>query len=194
MSPPNSSYIYDPPLQHCPIPAPYKQIQKSHSKTKIQTTSMVFHLNNYLVSLSLLLATTTSSPIVSTKAIIPRQDGSCDPTLNGADCPAGNCCSFWGFCGKGEPWCGSIKVTCDPHNHPQCPSGMCCSQAGLCGNGPEYCPVPPGPGCGSGPECPAGLCCSKWGFCGTGPEYCPVPNGCGSGPDFVARSGDSVVF
>ncbi|KAK9766761.1 hypothetical protein K7432_003922 [Basidiobolus ranarum] len=31
-------------------------------------------------------------------------DGTCG---NGIECPAGSCCSFWGFCGVGEGFCNA---------------------------------------------------------------------------------------
>jgi hypothetical protein len=56
---------------------------------------MIFYLNNYLIALGLLITAITSSPIAEIKALIPRQDGTCDPA--NPVCPPGACCSFWGY-------------------------------------------------------------------------------------------------
>ena len=74
-------------------------------------------------------------------------------------CPEGECCSKYGWCGKSKDHClieagcqsdfGKCKV--DDAKHKVSYNGQC------------------GPDKG---KCPKGLCCSKYGWCGTGQKYC----------------------
>jgi len=143
--------------------------------------------------------------------------GRCGVDNGNTDCPSGQCCSKYGWCGKGDAYCGNgcqeEYGICDKvefykphlistdrrcgvnHGNTDCPSGQCCSSYGWCGTSDKYC----GQGCqveygicnsnkpadyqtiyiyGScGPDndgkvCPSGTCCSKHGWCGTGSMYC----------------------
>ncbi|ORX76333.1 hypothetical protein BCR32DRAFT_183369, partial [Anaeromyces robustus] len=144
-------------------------------------------------------------------------DTSCGPDNGNTDCPAGQCCSKYGWCGTGDKYCGigcqekygicnsivesdhSKKIStdnrCGPDNgDTECPSGQCCSKYGWCGTGDKFCGI----GCQEeygicnsiiepvhiisnntrcGPDngnadCPSGQCCSTYGWCGTGSAYC----------------------
>lgn len=69
-------------------------------------------------------------------------------------CPDNSlCCSDWGYCGSGEQYCFSTRITYE--------DGESDGDAGTCGGG----------GVGDG-NCLDGNCCSKFGFCGTGELYC----------------------
>jgi len=81
-------------------------------------------------------------------------------------CPAGQCCSKYGWCGRSEKHC-LIESGC------QSEFGECktstqdtISTNGKCGE--KY------------GKCPEGKCCSKYGWCGTTSEYCDVSSGCQS--------------
>lgn len=65
-----------------------------------------------------------------------RQDGSCDKSH---PCAPGQCCSKWGYCGKGPAYCSNEIGACVDG---VCPKGLCCSRFNFCGSGPEYCPAP----------------------------------------------------
>jgi len=139
---------------------------------------MINPLKYIIIPLALLASPTFSSPITTEKSLTSRAgDGSC---TTAKDCPKGACCSHWGFCGYGSPWCDPPPPQCTWNT--DCAPGLCChSTLRTCGSGPEYCGPDPGH-CGPNNLCPPGLCCSVWGYCGTGPAYCPEPKGCGSGP------------
>lgn len=60
-----------------------------------------------------------------------------------ANCPAGSCCSQYGYCGTGSDYCNGstpppTTSNCGNTGAP-CASGQCCSQYGYCGTGPDYC-------------------------------------------------------
>ena len=104
----------------------------------------------YLLSITLyshleesrLFDTCLSAP----KAPVVVASGTCGSGQRGNGiCPqAGQCCSTWGYCGVGSPWCDTTGST------------------GTCGGGQR----------GNG-ICPqAGLCCSPYGYCGSGAAYC----------------------
>ncbi|KAJ1980487.1 hypothetical protein H4R35_001107 [Dimargaris xerosporica] len=119
-------------------------------------------------------------------------------TCTANECPAGLCCSKYGYCGTGADYCGDgckggactkpPTGLCNANN--PCPGNACCSQWGYCGTTAEYC----GAGCVSGPcwnggsgqcsktkPCPdASDCCSQFGYCGKTSEYCGA--GCQNGP------------
>ncbi|CAF0765172.1 unnamed protein product [Didymodactylos carnosus] len=114
-------------------------------------------------------------------------------------CPAGYCCSSYGFCGNtatycGGAWTGAVAAVgnCQVSG---CASGLCCSRYGYCGTGVDFCGGSVWQG-GSGGNCAAtgcaaGLCCSRYGYCGNTAEYCGgsgltgygncAASGCGSG-------------
>jgi len=151
------------------------------------------------------------------KSHIISTNGRCGVDNGNMDCPSGQCCSKYGWCGIGDVYCGvgcqEEYGTCEKtkfykphlistdrrcgvyHGDTDCPSGQCCSSYGWCGTSDKYC----GKGCqeeygmcnskkpdnyvtiytyGScGPDnggrvCPLGTCCSKHGWCGTGSIYC----------------------
>ena len=82
--------------------------------------------------------------------------GTCGSGVRGHGiCPdAALCCSAWGYCGTGSPWCDTTAPVPAP------------SSVGTCGGGQR----------GNG-ICPqTGLCCSAWGYCGTGAQYCTRRN------------------
>ena len=82
--------------------------------------------------------------------------GTCGSGVRGNGiCPdAALCCSAWGYCGTGSPWCDTTAPVPAP------------SSVGTCGGGQR----------GNG-ICPqTGLCCSAWGYCGTGAQYCTRRN------------------
>jgi len=90
------------------------------------------------------IATPVSNP--APKAPVMVASGTCGSGQRGNGiCPqAGQCCSTWGYCGVGSPWCDTTGST------------------GTCGGGQR----------GNG-ICPqAGLCCSPYGYCGSGAAYC----------------------
>lgn len=94
-----------------------------------------------------------ASTIAAASPQLLRRQGECTSSSN---CPSGQCCSKYGYCGTGADYCGGSSP----------PSG-----GNNCGN--------------TGAPCAAGQCCSQYGYCGTGPEYCgggsnPPPTG-GSG-------------
>ncbi|KAM3302444.1 chitin-binding lectin 1 [Capsicum chacoense] len=78
-------------------------------------------------------------------------EGQCGRQGSGKECPSGQCCSIWGFCGTGPAYCD--PDTCQS----QCKEP---ADPDLCGK------------LGDGKKCPSGECCNVWGWCGTGPDYC----------------------
>ena len=93
-------------------------------------------------------------------------NGKCGP-VDGR-CPAGTCCSRWGFCGIFDDHC-LLSKGCQPE-YGECRgtddgnSGEKISKDGRCGAGIG--------------RCPAGSCCSKWGSCGIFDDHCLLSNGC----------------
>lgn len=61
-------------------------------------------------------------------------------------CPAGECCSKWGYCGTTSEYCSN--------------SQGCQLAYGDCRCGSEF------------GKCASGKCCSQWGYCGTTDAYC----------------------
>ncbi|ORX42207.1 hypothetical protein BCR36DRAFT_407124 [Piromyces finnis] len=110
-------------------------------------------------------------------------------------CPAGQCCSKKGYCGKTAAYCstsngcqsefGDCKCGSD---FGKCSAGQCCSKKGYCGKTAAYCSTSNGCQsefgdckCGSDfGKCSAGQCCSKKGYCGKTAAYCSTSNGCQS--------------
>ncbi|CEJ81208.1 hypothetical protein VHEMI01350 [[Torrubiella] hemipterigena] len=91
-------------------------------------------------------------PHQSSSHVLMGRDGQC---TSNANCPAGYCCSKYGYCGTGPDYCtgGSTPPPPPP-------------TSGNCGN--------------TGAPCASGQCCSQYGYCGTGPDYCgstPPPSG-----------------
>jgi len=108
-------------------------------------------------------------------------------------CPAGECCSKWGYCGKTSEYCSNSQGCQLAYGDCKCGSGFgkcaagsCCSKWGFCGKTSDYCSNSQGCQlaygdckCGSGfGKCAAGNCCSKWGFCGKTSDYCSNSQGC----------------
>lgn len=96
-------------------------------------------------SMLALIALTAASTVMAMPQLqgespaLLRRQGEC---TSNANCPSGQCCSKYGYCGTGADYCGSTPP----------PS------SGNCGN--------------TGAPCASGQCCSKYGYCGTGPDYC----------------------
>ena len=119
------------------------------------------------------------------------KDGKCGPRNNNTVCPAGECCSRYGYCGTTNDHCvkycvsefgecrnsnndvviirtTTIESDAAPTNSEQnIPEGRV-SEDGTCG--PEY----------GNTVCPAGECCSRYGYCGIAEGYC----GAGCQSDF----------
>jgi len=111
----------------------------------------------------------SSSSKASTMSV--STNGRCGEKYN-TKCPAGQCCSKYGYCGKNEDYCGK----------------NCLSEYGECfakgststvkptssGDTNEYgVPYATNGRCGPGyGACVNGLCCSKYGYCGSKKEYC----------------------
>lgn len=95
-------------------------------------------------------------PDLSFSNLVSRA-GECSSSAN---CPAGNCCSKYGYCGTGPDYCSGSQGNCGNTGAP-CASGQCCSQYGYCGTGPDYCGTttppsggdPPPTGGGGGVTC-----------------------------------------
>lgn len=96
-------------------------------------------------------ATALAMPYQNVPAALLGRSGECQSNAN---CPAGNCCSQYGYCGTGPQYCGSS-------------GGNPGTGGNNCGN--------------TGAPCASGQCCSQYGYCGTGTEYCGS-NGGGSNP------------
>ncbi|ORY37708.1 hypothetical protein LY90DRAFT_459306 [Neocallimastix californiae] len=83
------------------------------------------------------------------------KDGKCGPRNNNTVCPAGECCSKYGYCGTTDDHC--IKY--------------CVSEFGICKNSNVSKDGKCGPR-NNNTVCPAGECCSKYGYCGTTDDHC----------------------
>eukprot|EP00833_Pecoramyces_ruminatium_P001884 jgi/Orpsp1_1/1175916/evm.model.c7180000055710.1 len=81
-------------------------------------------------------------------------------------CPAGECCSKYGWCGRSEKHC-LVEAGCQ-FIYGECktssPIDDRISSNGKCG--------------GENGKCPSGQCCSKGGECGTSEDHCSVDAGC----------------
>ncbi|KAL5516982.1 hypothetical protein EMCRGX_G002445 [Ephydatia muelleri] len=73
--------------------------------------------------------------------------GRCGKDAGGMSCPYGSCCSRFGYCFIGDPWCGA---GCQPQ------FGKCLDRCGA----------------GFGNRCPVGYCCSQYGWCGYDTAWC----------------------
>lgn len=60
---------------------------------------------NLLTAVLLTAAGTLASPIES--LAVREYDGSCSATK---PCPAGLCCSKWGWCGTGQAYCTEVSL------------------------------------------------------------------------------------
>jgi len=123
--------------------------------------------------------------------------GTCGSGLRGNGiCPnASLCCSAWGYCGTGSPWCDTaapVLATSQPTSTqaPRPPSTTASPTLKQTSAPTVKVTVVPVPTtaptkvpavvvgtCGSGLRgngiCPnASLCCSAWGYCGTGSPWC----------------------
>lgn len=67
--------------------------------------------------------------------------GRCGPEFGDTSCPAGECCSSYGYCGCSPEHCaygkfngpGPLKCGCGPnHENRKCTDGTCCSSYGMC--------------------------------------------------------------
>ncbi|ORX82461.1 L domain-like protein [Anaeromyces robustus] len=106
--------------------------------------------NNSSMTSTTVTITTTTTTISSQETI--SSNGKCGP--QDGKCPAGQCCSKYGWCGKSEKYCGAgcqsdfgfcnytLKIStngkCGPKDG-KCPAGKCCSKHGWCGNTSEHC-------------------------------------------------------
>jgi len=103
------------------------------------------------------------------------------------NCPAGECCSKWGYCGTTSEYCSNSQGCQLAYGDCRCGSGFgkcvagsCCSKWGYCGKTSAYCSHSQGCQltygdckCGNGfGNCAPGNCCSQWGFCGKTADYC----------------------
>jgi len=82
-------------------------------------SSMILHLNNYIIPIILLVSAAAPTPVAES-SLHTRQDGSCDYSqgvYNNPSCPSGACCSSFGWCGYGTPWC---PQACLPPKHEVC--------------------------------------------------------------------------
>jgi len=91
----------------------------------------------------------------SPKNLMISDDGRCG-IINGRQCPSGECCSTFGYCGVSYDFC--IKY-CDPRYGECKSSNSLISTDGLCG-------------ITNGKKCPSGECCSTFGYCGVSDEFC----------------------
>ncbi|KAJ1660765.1 hypothetical protein IWQ61_000336, partial [Dispira simplex] len=90
---------------------------------------------------------------------------------NGKMCPEGSCCSWWGYCGTGEMFCGATCLSqCQGSNGTYVRPSKKISQDGSCD---------------ADTICPPGNCCSRWGYCGSTAEHCGIgcQHGCDNGPN-----------
>jgi len=86
------------------------------------------------------------------------QDDRCGKDFGNTHCPAGECCSKYGWCGTSDRHCSR--------------SSGCQSEFGQC-HGSDKVPVGTKDKCGKGyGKCGKGKCCSKYGWCGKGDAYC----------------------
>jgi len=90
--------------------------------------------------------------LISSKFVLADESGRCGGEYG--QCPEGQCCSQWGWCGTTSNYCGTgclpefgicdkieegdidTMVTTDGqcgHGHGVCPEGQCCSSVGWCG-------------------------------------------------------------
>ena len=99
-------------------------------------------------------STTTTKKDANTK-------GRCGEGIG--NCPAGECCSKHG-------WCGRSQEHCDVDQG-------CQSKFGKCVNVPLSTDSKCGLGVG---KCPKGQCCSKYGWCGRSEQHCSAKMGCQS--------------
>jgi len=108
-------------------------------------------------------------------------------------CPAGQCCSKWGYCGTTSEYCSNSQGCQLAYGDCKCGSGFgscaagsCCSKWGYCGKTSAYCSNSEGCQlnygdcrCGSGfGKCEAGSCCSQYGYCGKTSAYCSNSQKC----------------
>ncbi|RLN58255.1 hypothetical protein BBJ29_006929 [Phytophthora kernoviae] len=110
----------------------------------------------------------TSSPTTpSTSCKIAASGGSCGSANGGAYCPGTQCCSQYGYCGVGSPWCDANPNSI--YNGEKCTAAPKCTVV-----------APAGGSCGSangGAYCPGTQCCSQYGYCGVGSPWCDAnPN------------------
>jgi cellulose binding protein with CBM1 domain/chitin recognition protein len=109
-----------------------------------------------------------ANPMASSP-LVPRQAGSCAS----APCPAGLCCSVYGYCGTGSDYCQA--GSCVGGVGGTCPAGECCSPYGYCGTGAGYCPpassttsssTSSSSTTSSPTSSPTGTCANQWNQCG----------------------------
>ncbi|KAG7375522.1 hypothetical protein PHYPSEUDO_000882 [Phytophthora pseudosyringae] len=113
--------------------------------------------------------TTTTAPATtsSTGCSTAASGGTCG-AANGLYCPGTQCCSQYGYCGVGSPWCEA-----NPNSK---------YNSGKCGTTKPTCTTVASPGgkCGAangGAYCSGTQCCSQYGYCGVGSPWCDAnPN------------------
>ncbi|KAG7390469.1 hypothetical protein PHYBOEH_007029 [Phytophthora boehmeriae] len=106
------------------------------------------------------LQPTTQPPVCTTAP----SGGSCGSANGGVYCPGTQCCSQYGYCGVGSPWCNANPNSgynggkCSTTTTPKCT--IVAAAGGGCGasNGGAY--------------CPGTQCCSQYGYCGVGSPWC----------------------
>ncbi|KAM0326776.1 hypothetical protein ACHAQA_006650 [Verticillium albo-atrum] len=119
--------------------------------------------------------TAVASTISITSTATPTGVVSTDSSCGGANnfvCPAGTCCSEFGFCGTTAQHCGT---NCNPL------FGVCGVFVPVDPNAPQPTAAPqptggvsPDSSCGGANAftCPTGTCCSQFGFCGDTVDHC----------------------
>ncbi|ORX61250.1 hypothetical protein BCR36DRAFT_341782 [Piromyces finnis] len=115
------------------------------------------------------LETTVSSETTSKNVII--KSNRCGKGYG--QCPSGQCCSKYGWCGKSSTYC-SFSKGC------QLEFGQCqiySQQKSQDNNQQNSQAIKCGMGYGN---CPTGFCCSRYGWCGKSSSYCSVSKGCQS--------------
>ncbi|KAK7529761.1 uncharacterized protein J3D65DRAFT_688325 [Phyllosticta citribraziliensis] len=168
-------------------------------------------------------ATVTDPSKPPTSSLYP--EAACGASAGGQTCfgnVVGSCCSQWGYCGIGDPWCGtgcqSEFGDCDNNPSPSpslssIASNPASSSASV-GASSSLAPQPssstsatpsgiPFPDGACGPTygyqtCANSTCCSEWGFCGIGDGYCGAGcqtayGQCNSGAQSSAASSSSLI-
>ena len=127
---------------------------------------------------------------------VAADDPQCGIQADGALCRNNLCCSYWGFCGTTEPYCGDrCQSQCwssppPPSPSPPPPSPPPPSPPPPSPSPPPPSPPPPSPPPPANPErpdhkcgpsvgnspCNPGRCCSIHNYCGSTRFYCVGPN------------------
>ncbi|OUM57191.1 carbohydrate-binding module family 18 protein, partial [Piromyces sp. E2] len=131
-----------------------------------------------------------ATPNVNDLRAPSNNKGRCGPKFG--TCPAGECCSGKGYCGKTAVYCSANRGGQKEYK------GQCCSAKGYCGVTSGFCSVWNGcqkdygmcieGRCGEKwGQCPEGECCSEKGWCGKTKSYCYPSLGCQEGYGLCAE-------